>query len=365
MMNSNDKISSYQVGVLVYLTVLGVGILTLPASMAKEVENDGWILAILAGLLCIGLVYIMCKVGEKFPQNGLVGTLKILFGKFFGVILAIPILFYFLLFASLETRIFGETVKLFLLSRTPLEFIMLPLVIVAIILARLGIEPVVRFFEAVTPTILFALVVLAVIAITNTDFSNLKPVFSHDILSFAMGVKSALFAYAGFEVLLIVFPFIKEPNKAFKASRNAIFLLIIAYVVVIVESYAKFGVKLAQSFMYPTMSMIKASDVPGAFIERIEGLLEALWVLFVYTSIVSLLYSLSVVAKDIFGHIEAKHFLAIFLPFIYLTSLIGDSIIDMMKYGDLLTTTLGLYTIFALPIIMYIVSRFKKAGAKQ
>lgn len=365
MMNSNDKISSYQVGVLVYLTVLGVGILTLPASMAKEVENDGWILSIIAGILCIGMVYIMCKVGEKYPQNGFVGTLKLLFGKFFGVILAIPVLFYFLLFASLETRIFGETAKLFLLSRTPLEFIMLPLILLALILARLGIEPVVRFFEAVTPTILFTLLVLYIIAITNTDFSNLKPILSHDALSFAKGIKSALFAYAGFEVLLIVFPFIKEPNKAFKASRNAIILLIVAYVIAIMESYAKFGVKLTQSFMYPTMSMIKASDVPGAFIERIEGILEAIWVLFVYTTIVSLLYSLSIVAKDILGHVEAKHFLPIFLPAIYLTSLIGDSIIDMMEYGDLLTTTLGIYTVFALPIIMYVVSRFKKDGAKK
>lgn len=364
MMNSNDKISSYQVGVLVYLTILGVGILTLPASMAKEVENDGWILSLIAGLLCIGIVYIMCKVGEKYPQNGLVGTLKILFGKFLGVVLALPILFYFLLFASLETRIFGETAKLFLLNRTPLEFIVLPLIIVSVILARLGIEPLVRFFEAVTPVILFVLVVLFIVGITNTDFSNLKPVLSHDIFSFIKGISSAMFAYAGFEVLLIVFPFIKEPNKAFKSSRNAIFLLIIAYVIVIIESYAKFGVKLTQSFMYPTMSMIKASDVPGAFIERIEGILEALWVLFVYTTMASLLYSLSIITKDIIGHIEAKHFLPIFLPFIYLTSLIGDSIIDMMKYGDLLTLTLGTYTIFALPILMYIVSRFKKDGAK-
>ncbi|MCX7951009.1 MAG: spore germination protein [Clostridiales bacterium] len=364
-MNSNDKISSYQLGVLVYLTVLGVGILTLPASMAKEVENDGWILAIIAGILCIGIVYIMCKVGEKYPQNGFVGTLKILFGKFLGVILALPVFFYFLLFTSLETRIFGETVKLFLLSRTPLEFIIIPILVVSVFLARLGIEPIVRFFEAVTPAILFVLFFLILIAITNTDFSNLKPVLSHDLLSFVKGVKSALFAYAGFEVLLIVFPFIKEPNKACKVSRNAIFLLILAYVIVIIESYAKFGVKLTQTFMYPTLSMIKASDVPGAFIERIEGVLEALWVLFVYTTIVSLLYSLSIVAKDIIGHIEAKHFVAIALPFLYLTSLIGDSIIDMMQYGDLITSTLGLYTIFILPIAMFIVSRFKKAGAKQ
>lgn len=365
MQRGNDKISTYQVGVLIYLTILGVGILTLPASMAKEVENDGWILSIIAGIICIGIVYIMCKVGEKFPQNGFVGTLKLLFGNILGIILAIPTFLYFLLFAALETRIFGETAKIFLLNRTPLEMIMLPLIILSVILARLGIEPIVRFFEAVTPVIAFVLIILFLIGLISTDFSNLKPIFSHDLLSFAKGIKSALFAYAGFEALLIIFPFIKEPNKAFKASFVAMLLLMVAYVVTIIECYATFGSKLTQRLMYPTMSMIKASDVPGAFIERVEGILEALWVLFVYTTIVSLLYSLSVVAKDILGHIEAKHILSIFLPFIYLGSLVGESIIDMMNYGDLLTTTLGLYTIFILPVVMFIVSRFKKAGGSK
>lgn len=365
MQKGNDKISTYQVGVLIYLTILGVGILTLPASMAKEVENDGWILSIIAGLICIGIIYIMCKVGEKFPQNGFVGTLKLIFGNILGTILAIPTFLYFLLFAALEVRIFGETAKIFLLNRTPLEQIMLPLIVLSVILARLGIEPMVRFFEAVTPVIVFVLLILFLIGLNGADFSNLKPFLSHDILSFAKGVKSALFAYAGFEALLIIFPFIKEPNKAFKASLGAMVFLIIAYVITIVECYAVFGAQLTTKLMYPTMSMIKASDIPGAFIERVEGILEALWVLFVYTSIVSLLYSLSVIAKDVIGHSEAKHILVIFLPFIYLASLIGESIIDMMKYGDLLTTTIGLYTIFILPIVMYILSRFKKVGGSR
>lgn len=146
MTPNDDKISTYQLAVFVFNIIIGIGILTLPASAAKAAENDGWILILISGIICLGLAYLMCYVGERNKDLGFVGTLKKLFGKTIGLLLSIPFILYLIFFASIEIRIFAETAKLYLLPNTPLEFIILPLIFLTVYLARMGVEAIARFF---------------------------------------------------------------------------------------------------------------------------------------------------------------------------------------------------------------------------
>jgi amino acid transporter len=72
MTPSNDKISSIQLLVFIYNIILGVGILTLPSTLAKAAEQDAWILCLISGLVNIIFIYFMCKVGVKYSEDGFV-----------------------------------------------------------------------------------------------------------------------------------------------------------------------------------------------------------------------------------------------------------------------------------------------------
>lgn len=360
MIPNDDKISTIQVGVFVFNTILGVGILTLPSSMAKAVETDAWVLSIISGLINLIFIYFMCKVGEKYSEYGLVGTLKKFFGGFFGTLISIPVLAYFVIFTGIVVRIFAETMKLYLLVNTPLEFIILPILLLAVLLARSGVEPTARFFEATTPLQILVLFFLIILALSKADFSNVRPLFATPPMKYIEGIRTGTFAFAGFEVLLVLFPFIRKPKKAFKASAIALLSLTVVYTIVIIEVLAKFGAKQAASYIYPTMTMVQASEVPGGFIQRLEGVLMAMWVVFVFTTLVALIYSFSVIGGDVLRQSGRKHIIPLFLPVIYIVSLLGESIVDMFKFGDMLTTYLGTYTIVALPFILYVISLFRK-----
>ncbi|TDT62346.1 GerAB/ArcD/ProY family transporter [Fonticella tunisiensis] len=365
MTPNDDKISSIQLGVFIYNTILGVGILTLPASLAKEVEAGAWVLAILSGLVNIIFIYFMCKVGEKYSEYGFAGALRRQFGKVFGTILAIPVLVYFVVFTAIVLRIFAETIKLYLLSNTPLEFIIFPLIILAIVLARTGVEPSARFFESVTPLIILILVFLMFVALPKSDFTNLRPVFSVSPVKYITGLKSGAFAYSGYEILLIIFPFLRKPEKAFKVSSIALIIITLFYTIIVMETLAKFGSRETASLIYPTVNLIKASEIPGGFIERLEGLLMALWVIFVFTTVVSTMYGASVIGGDILNQKEKKHIVSIFLPLIYILSLTGESVVELFKMSDTLTIYLGTYTIIIVPIIMFIASLLDRKGGKK
>lgn len=365
MIPNDDKISSIQLGVFVYLTMLGVGIFTLPSDLVKYAKNDAWILCIVSGLLNIIFIYCMCKVGERFSNYGLVGTLRVLFGKFLGTILAVPVFLYFLFFASVEIRLFAETTKLYLLRRTPIEFVILPLLLLAVLLSRRGIEPIVRFFEISTPIVLVVIAMMLIVMVPKSDYSRLMPVFKTPITDYFKGMGSSLFAYAGFEVLLIVFPYVRKPKKALKASIIALVFIVVLYTIIIVQCIVRLGVEETKNIIYPTVSLIRASEVPGFFIERIEGLLLAIWVMFVFTTVVSFIYGFSVVGADILKHREKNHIISLFIPITYLITLQGSNIKEVFNFSKEISTYLGYYTLMILPVIMFIASLLRRKVGKN
>lgn len=363
MIPNDDKISNVQLGVFTYLSVIGVGVLILPSPLVRYSGNDAWILCIAAGLINLIFVYIMCNLGKRYSSYGLVGTLKFMFGKVLGTIIAIPVFIYFILISSFEIRIFAETTKMYLLNKTPLEYIILPLLFLAFILTRKGIEPISRFFELVAPIIFIVIVFIMIIMLPRSDYSNLRPFLNSPLKSYITGFPQSLFSYSGFELLLILFPYIREPKKACKTSMISLTLVNLFYAIIIIQCIARLGVEETKNLMYPTMSLIKSSDVPGAFIEGIEGLLMAQWVLFVFTTLVAYFYGAGVVCSDILKQREKNHILALLLPVIYIMALQGESIVDQSNLTNKILY-FQYYTIIVLPVIMFIISKIKRRAAK-
>lgn len=286
MVPNDDKISSFQLGLLIFLTPIGVGIFTLPAVLAKDVENNGWFVLILGGLINILILFFISEVGKKYAELGLVETLRTLFGKIIGTLMALPIFLFYLIFTAIEIRMFGETTKMYLLFNTPLEFIMIPIFIVAYLLVRMGIEQIARFFEAIFYLTVLTFVFLFLLVVPKSDYSNLLPVLRVEPLKILKGISDGFFSYAGFEILFFLFPFIRNPEKAFKSSTIGMIFVIFIYTFIVIHCYARFGAEYTKTLLYPTLSLVKASDVPGAFLEGIEGLLFSLWIILKLTLII-------------------------------------------------------------------------------
>lgn len=362
MIQENDKITGFQLGIFIFISVIGVGIISLPASLAKEAEQDAWIVSAIAGLISLVLLYIMYKVRIKYKNYGFVEMLRKIFGKFIGTIIVIPVSLYYIILSGLEIRIFAETIKVYLLNNTPLEFIIVPLLILSILLARTGIEPISRFYEAVLPVVIITLVFTLIMPIPKSDFSNLRPFFAVPMVKYISGIKGAIFSYSCYEMILIIFPFLKNPEKSYRYAAIPLLILTALYSIIIIECIAKLGLKQTQSLIYPVLNLIKSSEVPGAFVERLEGIFISLWVIFVFTTNVSLTYSFSVVAGDIFNQKEKKHIVSMIIPIIYIIALMGESVAELFKIVDTISIYLGLYTIVFVPIIALLVSKFRRKG---
>lgn len=356
MISNNDKISSFELGIFIFLTIVGMGVLELPAQLTHAVDNDGWILPIIDGGIIILLLFIMCKVGERHSNLGFVETLKLLFGKTLGTVLAIPVALYGIFITAIELRLFAEVTKIYLLHKTPLEFIILPIILMTLVLVRMGVEPITRSFGIFMFIVGFVIIVLIITSIPKSNISNLMPFLTKPVSKYLMGISAFIFVYAGFELMLVLFPYIKDTKKAFRTSATAVFSAIVLYVILTIQCIVRLGTEETKALVWPVMALTKSISIPGGFIENVEGLLSSLWVIAAFTSLVGFLYFFCLIAAGIFKHKQHKHFASMSLPIIYLCALQGNSLPEVMELTDKIMKYFATYTMIILPILMLILS---------
>ena len=60
--------------------------------------------------------------------------------------------------------------------------------------------------------------------------ANIYPVFGSGFSSIANGTMKSIFAYSGAEIILLIYPFLKEKNKMLVSSLISVALVIVMYV---------------------------------------------------------------------------------------------------------------------------------------
>ena len=149
-MNSNEeKISALQLGLLIIVTVIGVGILTLPRTVTEIADTDGWLLIIIGGALVIVLALIINSLGNMFPDKTIIEYSQELVGRPLSYLIGSILIIYFTLIAAYSVRIFGEVLKMYLLPKTPIEIIIITFLITIIYLVRNNLEGIARFYEII------------------------------------------------------------------------------------------------------------------------------------------------------------------------------------------------------------------------
>lgn len=364
-MIDNDKITGSQLWVFIVMTVIGVGVFSLPRQVAEITGPDGWLTTIIGGVIALLDFYILSRLVKRFPEDTVVEIASKTLGKFLGTLMILIFWIYILLITSMTLRIFGEVVKMTLLLQTPIEIILISILLLSLLLARGGIEPIVRFDEIVFPLILITLVFVSLLAVPRSDFSNLLPAFRTEPLKLLQGAYQTTYAYGGYEIILLIIPFIQKPGKAFKSGITAISVIGAVYLAMVILSFAKFSVYDVKKLIWPTLSMIRTIEVPGSFIDRLEGVVMTLWILLAYTTIVPFVYSLSIMPSRLMNQKEFKHFCSIVIPIIYLVSLIPDNVVEAYSLVGSIVKYFGTVSIFVMPVLLLIVSSIRKLGVRK
>lgn len=354
-MRESNKISIKQIKALVVSTVVGVGVLRLPNQLAVFLGKDGWIAIIIGGLLiAIGIV-IINKLFDLYPNMDFFEIGEEVLGRWIFNIFLILVLAYFIALMSSVARNLGELLKAFLLETTPIEVMIVAFILATSYIARSEIQILGRAAYHIYPIILGFIMLLVLVSLPNIDLTNIIPAFQSNAKQLPKAIEVGFFSYLGFEVLLFSIPFAEDRKHTLKASLTGIGIVIAIYIIVFILCLSQYGIHHLQRQSFPTLSIIKEIDLPGFFIENLDGVAMAVWVLIVFATMGPTYFSAGKILSKLFDTREHGLFILPLLPIVYIVSLIPQNLIEVNKQLGTFINYSGLVSVFLLPMLIYCV----------
>lgn len=365
MIKNNDKISSNQVAILLFTTMVGAGILSLPADVSKKVGPNGLLAILGGGLASLFFARLILWISSKFPTETFSEYASKLVTKPVAVVLSIVLIFYLSVFVSLDVRIFGEVLKIYLLPSTPIETIIITMLFASAYLVRYGLEPIARMSEILFPIMVIPLLLLFLPALSDVDLTNFLPFMRVSLMKFLKGVFVTTYSFVGFELLYMVFPYVIDQEKLKKSVNASIISTTLFYMYICFFVIGIFGYKETKEQLWPFLTLIKSINFPVFFIENVEGIVMAIWTFTIFTSIYSFHYFAVLVLSKLIKAREHSYLVLPLIPPMYLMALIPDSIVTLYKYANLVSQYLSIFFISFLPIILAFFVKLKGLGDKK
>ena len=232
MEGSASKKQSYltvsQFALIIFGSIVGVGILSLPNGVVKEAHQDGWISALLGGVYPLYVVIIARYMSKKFPNDSILILSKKYFGRFLGSVFNLVFATYFIYTTSMIASYYTNLMRNYIVGfLTPFKIIAILFICVMYAASR-DLKVIGRISEISFYLTIF-LLLAPIVALRVSSISNIYPVFGSGFSSIVKGSMKSAFAYSGAEIILLIYPFLKEKNKMLNSSLISVALAIVMY----------------------------------------------------------------------------------------------------------------------------------------
>jgi len=360
-MADKEKIEDFGLFTTIVVAIVGVGIFSCPREVIDKVGSDAWVVTLVCGGVVFLLIYLIYKVMKKNSFENLTSILQNTFGKLLGGLFAITFSMYSIFIVSLGMREFAEVIKLYLLRRTPTEFILMITILTGVYLVRGEIGDLAKFNE-ISFWIMFvpALLVL-ILTVVNADFTNLLPVLNNKPSNYFRASKYMLFCFGGIEILYLILPYVKNKKNSYGVLKKSILFVTIFYLIIMILVLAMFSKAQSRVLLWPTIAMIKSLNIPDTFIEHWEGIVMAFWIFFYFTTFVNTYFFSSEIVKNVFKLKDTKLSSLIIMPIIYVIALYPENIAELytLQFKNVPVLIMPIFLFVILPILILLMGKGK------
>ena len=324
MGGSSNKKQSYltvsQFALIIFGSIVGVGILSLPNGVVKEAHQDGWISTLIGGGYPLYIVIIARCISKKFPDDNILILSKKYFGRILGSIFNLIFATYFIFTGSMVASFYINFMRSYIVGfLTPFKII--AILFVCVIYAVSRVLKVIGIISEITFYLTVILLLAPIPALQSANLVNIYPVFGSGFSSIAKGSMKSTFAYGGAEIILLIYPFLKEKNKMLTSSLISIALVIALYVWCVFITTYYLGPDIVNK-NYWSLLLVMGS-VTITVINNFRYIFMFLWSLITFKVISIYSYASIYILKDFTHKIDIKklcflmYALLVYLTFIY------------------------------------------------
>ncbi|MDQ0885360.1 spore germination protein AB [Paenibacillus sp. V4I9] len=353
--NISEKylLSPYMAFFAAHCMQLGVGFLTFQSAITKIAGQDAWIVVILNGLIFHVVIWMMYRILNS-EKKDIISINQVFFGRWIGNLLNLLLIGYLLLFGGTVLGTFIEIVQVWMFPDLDTWILNLVLLLLASYAVYGGLRIVIGvcFFSLFQYLLLFIYVFL----VPYFHISNFLPIMDHKVVELAKGLGETTFIFLGVEVILICYPWFKQPQKTERWVHLANLAVTFFYLSEIIASLAFFSKDQLIKQIWPSISQFQFVQLP--YIERFEVVGVSSQLLRVLPILCLCLWSVSRITKLI-TNIRLTATVPIYaVLFFILVSLLSH--LKVIDNARLLLSYTGMAIVYAYIPFMFLLVMIKK-----
>ncbi len=328
--------SPLQLAIVVVVAVIGIHSDAM-LQVIKDAGTAAWLSMLLGGGLFCAAALLMVKLGDLFPGQTLAEYLPVVWGKWPGAAVILLFMVLVIIYTALMLQGFSRVISFFMFDRTPFEALEAGLLAVCVYCALQDWATILRVVQLIFFTALPATVVFISLAGVSFHYINILPLWPQQIQGVAYGVWHSWIDYSGYEVLLVLLPLVHRGTTRVSAALIGAFaFLALFFVFLIVLMTGVFTVEGVVKVPYPLMSAIRAADLPGTYLERLDTYFLLFWIQIQFAMFSILLYSLALVPTRYFGFSDHRPWVLALAPLLFIggDALHGSRLYEMAAHGS-------------------------------
>lgn len=268
---------------------IGVGIIGAPRFIFTEAHRDSWISILIAfAYICI-LLLAMFWILNQYESADYFGIQVDIFGQWLGKLLGTILIVHLgvSFFSILLTYI--QVIQLFLYHTFP----NLALSILIMILVLYTIFGGLRVVVGVTFILFLSTIWLLFVLydpMTRMNWYNLLPMFETSFPDLLRGTRATAYTLSGFEILMIIYPFIQNKNKAKLPTFLGVTFSTFIVLLVMIITIGYFSAEGLEHIDWSLLILFKTASF--TFIERLDYIVVVMWLMVILPNLVLLLWAM-------------------------------------------------------------------------
>ncbi|MBU0904721.1 MAG: spore germination protein [Firmicutes bacterium] len=350
-----QMINAFLVFFVVHTTQIGVGIHGFQRIIYQESKQDAWFSVLVIGIVSHVIVIVMIKTLEMYDSHDLYGINREVFGTWIGNFINVIYFFYcsVAFFSVLINYIEVIQTWIFPLLSTWFISATLLLLVIYTFLGGLRVIVGVSFFSFM---LAFWLIFVLVFPLQYSDPQSLFPILESKFIDILKGAKAMTFTIIGFEILYIIFPFVKDKKNIRKPVHYGLLVTTLMYLAVILVSLTYFSGEQLSKTIWATLSLFSIVQFP--FLERFEFLAVCFWMLIILPNLCLYVWAAH---RGLTGmiNISAKKFIWLFSCIVLLLTFFIKSRIQINSINNIFGQV-AFYIVFIYPLFLYVLALVKK-----
>lgn len=337
-----------------------------PLTIIKLLGTSAWYATLISCGTTLVFFALLYQLMKRFPNRDLYQIFEIVTGKAVGKVLILMFAAYLLYKTGINISEVIAIQKVYSMPFTPPSILIIPLLLVAAVMAYVGLEGIARVANIFFSLVFGGVILILVLAIPSYDFDYLNPIFGYGLQKTMITGITRSAAYDEIVLLAVIMNSIYGLKEFKRVGIASLVVTGLVFSICLACILAAFQFTIGGdhiSGMYQLSRVIYFSR----FVQRLEAIFLFVWVT---TSVITIAFSFYLTISSYCRAFNITNHRPLILPFSFLTFIIAitpESIAEIIEVHVQFLRSYSAPVIYGIPVMVLLIAliRGKKGGKSR